>query len=42
MKDLGLASAFFLAEQVSQANFFVDADILLVFTVNSFHESGRT
>jgi hypothetical protein len=42
MKDLGLASAFFLAEQVSQANVFVDAVVLLVFMVYSFHESNRT
>jgi len=42
MKDLGLASAFFLAEQVSQAKVFSDEGLLLVFMVYSFPESIRT
>jgi hypothetical protein len=36
MKDLGLASAFFLVGQVSQAKVFSEEDILLVLMVDSF------
>lgn len=42
MKDLGLASAFFLLGQVSQANVFFEEGVWLVFIFNSFHKaSGR-
>ena len=38
MNDLGLASAFFLLGQVSQANVFFDESVWLVFIINSFHK----
>ena len=38
IKDLGLASAFFLVGQVSQAKVFSEVGVLLVFMVDSFHE----
>jgi hypothetical protein len=36
-KDLGLVSAFFRTEQVSQAKAFCEEGIRLVFIVHSFH-----
>jgi len=38
MKDLGLASAFFLAGHVSHAKVFSEERVLLVFMVDTFHE----
>ena len=40
MKDLGLASAFFLVGQVSQAKVFPEDEegILLVLMVDTFHD----
>jgi hypothetical protein len=42
IKDLGLASAFFLMLQVSQANVFPEDEegALLVFIVDSFHDGA--
>jgi hypothetical protein len=38
IKDLGLASAFFLMGQVSQAKVFSDEDVLLIFITDFFHD----
>ena len=38
IKDFGLASAFFLIEQVSQANVFSEEGVLLVFMGGSFFQ----
>jgi hypothetical protein len=38
MKDLGLASAFFLVGQVSQAKVFSLEGVFLVSMVDSFHD----
>jgi hypothetical protein len=38
IKDLGLASAFFLVGQVSQAKVFSEEGIFLVLMVDSFHD----
>jgi hypothetical protein len=42
IKVLGLASAFFLVAQFSQAKVFSEEDGLLVFIVNSFHDVNNS
>jgi hypothetical protein len=42
MKDLGLASAFFLVGQVSQAKVFSEEGVRLVFMVYSFQDGHFT